>query len=255
VTVRESSGGYSRRNLHGRIAHELGARIVDQTYRPGDVLPNEAELGRRMQASRTVVREAIKVLAGKGLLETRTRVGSRVLPRSHWNTLDPDILSWGGGGGPTSEFIRDLFEFRRIIEPAAAALAAERGTPERVAVITAAFGEMEAAGEDVEAGVEPDLRFHLAVIAASDNTLMNPLAGMIRSALSFSFRLATRPGKLASLPMHGDILEAIQEGDPGRARAAMERLLSAAHEDVIAQTGPTPAPGDPAPNTPAEVRR
>ena len=120
-------GASRKANLFAQVVEDLGSRIVRGDLRPGDPFPNEADLGREFGASRSVIREAVKSLAAKGLLESRTRTGIRVLAASQWNLLDLDVLGWRYGAMEPHAFFRELFEIRRMIEPEASALAAERG--------------------------------------------------------------------------------------------------------------------------------
>ena len=224
---------FSRRSLHGQVAHEIGARIFRGDLAPGDTLPSEAELSVDLNVSRTALREAIKLLAAKGLVESRPKTGTRIRQRTSWNMLDPDVLSWLVSDGAFEYYADDLFEMRRVIEPAAAAIAARRGDRRAIAAIEQAFADMVAAGEDIEAGVEPDLRFHQGILAATGNQFIAPLGALIESALATSFRISSsRPGaKLNSLPRHEAVLKAIAAGDAEPARKAMEALLSDAMED------------------------
>ncbi len=224
---------FSRRSLHGQVAHEIGARIIRGALAPGDTLPSEAELSAGMNVSRTALREAIKLLAAKGLVESRPKTGTRIRARSAWNMLDPDVLSWLVSDVAFETYADGLFEMRRIIEPAAAAIAAQRAKTEAVAGIEAAYDDMVKAGEDVEAGIEPDLRFHQGILAATGNEFLAPLGALIESALATSFRISSsRPGaRLVSLPRHEAVLAAIKAGDAPGARAAMEVLLFEATQD------------------------
>src|SRR5438128_7743542 len=122
ITLERSQ--YPDRSLHDRVVHAIGRKILGGELPPGALLPAEPELG----ASRTVLREAIKVLAAKGLVEARPKIGTRVRPRDAWNLLDPDVLSWQREGTAPVAFLRKLTEVRRIVEPAAAELAGERAT-------------------------------------------------------------------------------------------------------------------------------
>ncbi len=112
------------RRLHGAIAHKLGAAIVSGEYRPGDTLSGEVAFSEALDVSRSAYREAVQVLSAKGLVESRPKTGTRVLPRNRWNLLDPDVLAWAFSGEPDIHFVRSLFELRSIVEPAAARLAA-----------------------------------------------------------------------------------------------------------------------------------
>lgn len=225
---------FSTRSLHGQVAHEIGMRIVNGEYPPGITLPNEAEFSEIMQVSRTAYREAIKILAAKGLIESRPKIGTSVRPRNEWNTLDPDILSWIFASGPAAGYAADLFELRRIIEPAAAELAAIRHTKESFCDIEQAYCEMEAAGEDIDAGLDPDLRFHQAIFASTGNELLAPMVFLIESALCEMIKMSSKaPGaRLNSMPLHKNVLEAIRRRDPVGARMAMLTLLDEAHLDM-----------------------
>lgn len=226
---------FSRRSLHGQVAHEIGTRIIRGELAPGDTLPSEIDLSVELSVSRTALREAIKLLAAKGLVESRPKTGTRIRPRSSWNMLDPDVLNWLVSNGVFEDYADDLFEMRRVVEPAAAAIAAMRGNKAAIAEIEKAYEDMVVAGEDIEAGVEPDLRFHKSILAATGNEFIAPLGALIESALATSFRISSsRPGaKLNSLPRHETVLKAIAAGAAERARKAMERLLSDAMQDFL----------------------
>ncbi len=123
-TGQQPNRTYSRRSLHGQVANEIAQRIMSGEFAPGTILPNEADFSVKLKVSRTALREAIKVLAAKGLVESRPKIGTRIRPRDHWNMLDPDVLAWQFASDDVARFADDLFEVRQIIEPAAAALAA-----------------------------------------------------------------------------------------------------------------------------------
>jgi len=114
------------RRLHGAIARKLGTAIVSGEYVPGDILSGEVAFSEALDVSRSAYREAVQVLVSKGLVESRPKAGTRILPRDRWNLLDPDVLAWAFAGEPDTHYVRSLFELRAIVEPAAAALAAER---------------------------------------------------------------------------------------------------------------------------------
>ncbi len=222
-----------RRNAHGQIVHELGERIVRGDLQPDHGLPNESDLGVELGVSRTIIRESIKTLSAKGMIISRPKTGTRVRDRKHWNMLDSDVLKWISTVGNFHEFAPSLFEIRRIVEPAAAAIAAERASPEAISKIQMAFDGMVAAGEDVEAGVEPDVRFHQAILSASDNVFLAPLGALIESALATSFQLSrSNPGAIRnSLPQHKAVLEAIIRGDAEDASNELRQLLVDAATD------------------------
>src|SRR6476469_8088647 len=135
---------YPRRGLYGAVVHEIGVRIVDGELKPGETLPDNGFLD-ELEVSRTVVREAVKVLAAKGLVESRPKVGTRVRPRRDWNLLDPDVLAWQVEAGADASFLDQALELRRMIEPAAARLAADRADESQIAGLYAACEEMLAA--------------------------------------------------------------------------------------------------------------
>lgn len=231
---RGNSRTFSRRSIHGQIAHEIGQRILCGDFAPGAVLPNEAAFSLELKISRTALREAIKVLAAKGLVESRPKTGTRVRSRDQWNMLDPDVLAWSFSAGDTERHAVNLTEMRRILEPAAAGLAAERASPEQLAEIEEAYIAMEAAGEDLEVGLAPDLRFHQAILEATGNEFMAPLGYLIESALAASIKLSSSyPGaRINSLPLHLSVLEGIRARDPARAQAAMLQLLQSTRDDI-----------------------
>jgi DNA-binding FadR family transcriptional regulator len=231
---RRTSLTYSKRSLHGQVAHDIGGRILRGDLAPGAVLPNEADFSARLRVSRTALREAIKVLAAKGLVESRPKTGTRVRPRADWNLLDPDVLAWQMAAGPFERFVEELFELRQMIEPQAAAIAARRAGAVEIKRIEQAYLGMQQAGNDSERWIEPDLRFHQAIIRATGNELLWPLGSIIETALATSFRLSSADwdGPVHSLPLHKAILDAIRRHDPQAAAVAMNRLLADAATDV-----------------------
>lgn len=222
------------RTLHAQVAREVGLQILEGKLPPGAVLPNEAEFGMQLGVSRTALREAVKVLAAKGLVEVRRKTGTRVRPRHDWNALDPDVLNWLFSGKGFAVGIPDLLELRLIIEPAGARLAAERATAENLAAIEGALKGMETAVEDSASSVESDLQFHLAILEATHNTFMRPFGALIQEALRASFKLTNRD-RLAfekSLLRHRHVFEAIRDRDAEAAEAAMRIVLNYTSEDI-----------------------
>jgi DNA-binding FadR family transcriptional regulator len=220
---------YPRRGLHGEVVHSIGMRILRGSLEPGNLLPNEEQLGSELEVSRTVLREAIKVLAAKGLVESRPKTGTRVRARRDWNLLDPDVLAWRIAAGADDRFHSEIFVVRRLIEPAAARLAAERATEEKLAQLTHFYNEMEAAvgANDVERHVAADLRFHSSIYEACDNELLQHIGEMLRAAYKEIFTLITRlPGaSREALPLHKAVLEAIVAGDQDSAERATLALI------------------------------
>ncbi|HVY24403.1 MAG TPA: FadR/GntR family transcriptional regulator [Steroidobacteraceae bacterium] len=215
-----------KRNLHGHVVRELGLRVVCGDYRPGDNLPNHDFLAAEMNVSSGAIREAIKALVAKGLVESRAKVGTRVRPREFWNSLDPDVLEWRCSTMPTGDFVRNLMEMREIIEPAAAGLAAVNRSKTQLEDIERAYHAM-AQSKDVDEYAIADLHFHQAVLRATDNALLVPLSHVIATALETFFLMAARKSKEFnySLPQHLAVVKAIQARKAETARRAMLRIL------------------------------
>jgi DNA-binding FadR family transcriptional regulator len=237
-----------KRNLFAHVVDQLGSRVVRGDWKPGDALPNEAELGREFGASRSVVREAVKSLAAKGLLEPRTRTGTRVLASVHWNLLDLDVLGWRYAAMPRGQFFRELFEIRRMIEPPAAALAAERATESDLVALAEAQAAMEAPGQTNDEAVDADLRFHQTILASGHNDLLVQMGGVIGVGLLTSFRISSRSFSVF-LPMHRRVFEAIRDRRPDEARDAMDQMLQRTREFLereLAVSPPDEQPSGPA---------
>jgi GntR family galactonate operon transcriptional repressor len=218
-----------------RIAEKLGVAILAGVYRPHELVPGEMELCRRFRASRTVVREAFKLLAAKGLIASRKRAGTYVRAREDWQMLDADVLAWRLKDGEAEpKLVFDLMHARAVIEPAAAAMAARRHTPTTLAPIEAAFADMERAAHSAALFAEPDVRFHKAILTATDNDVMTAFGALIEAALGIFVHVATRhPGAPApSVPLHGAVLEAIRRRDAEGAHAAMMALLDRTARNV-----------------------
>lgn len=222
------------RGLVDRTVEQLGTEIVSGRLQPGDRLPIEADWCVELGVSRTVLREAVSVLASKGLIETKPRVGGRVCPRERWHRLDPAVLRWQIAAGPDDAFTAELFELRRLIEPPAAAFAAERADAGFIHDLEVAFQEMTAGVRNVERFLEPDSRFHQTILAAVGNSLIAALGGIVGSAvdLSLSLSLNLPEGQVRALPLHRAVLDAIATHRPAEAGAAMRRLIDEAEADV-----------------------
>lgn len=227
---RKTTGRPARRppgsRIHAELAAGIGELILNGTYPPGSLLPNEAEWGRRFHASRTAVREAIKTLNGKGLLVSRPKIGSRVEPRERWNLLDRDVMAWHRAAMDEKTFLSSLQEVRRILEPGVAVLAATRRTDEQQAALEAALDAMRTAAEPA-AKVKADVGFHLCLLAAANNELLAPFGIIIEQSLASMFHYTTthsaRPEHV--LRLHADVVRAIARQSPEAARKAMAALL------------------------------
>ncbi len=225
---------YGRMNKHQQIVRELAVRILSGDISPGEILSAEGIASAEMDISRTAYREAVKVLTAKGLLESRPKVGTRVRKKTDWNMLDPDVIGWKSEIETTSQFVDDLFEFRQIIEPEAARLAARRGTPEKIRHVRDAAMRMAETNASTTENFEADFDFHNAILQASENELLGSLGHVVEALLLTSFELsAKRPGaREGSVPLHLDVWTHIQSGDAEQARAAMTALLKSARADL-----------------------
>jgi DNA-binding FadR family transcriptional regulator len=218
------TGASRKRNLFAQVVEELGIRIVSGDLRPDEPFPKEADLEHEYGVSRSVIREAVKTLAAKGLLESKTRTGIRALHPVHWNLLDGEVLSWRYSAMPPVQFFAELFEVRKMIEPEAAALAALRATPADIAEIETAYAAMVEASQATVPGIEADLRFHRGILAAGGNPLLLQMGNLIGVGLLISHRFS-HEAFVIFLPGHRAVMDAIKVGDAEEARASMRRLL------------------------------
>lgn len=221
-----------------QIAKRLGTRIVSGEFRPGDLLPIENELCQIYGVSRTVIREAVKMLAAKRLVEVSPKIGTRVLAFEDWNLLDRDVLDWRLSAQFDQKIVEDIFEMRLCFEPRAAFLAARDGTDADRQTIENHYADLVLAYEQklsIEAASQADLEFHLAVIHASHNGLFVTVGGALRSALRVSSQMLQRHAAPPSedVAAHDAVRAAIIARRPPQAARAMERLLEAARDRVL----------------------
>jgi GntR family transcriptional regulator, galactonate operon transcriptional repressor len=205
--------------------------------RPGEGLPNTQDLSAELGVSRSALREAIKVLGAKGMLEVKPRTGTRVLPRSRWNLMDPELLGWCGPS-LDPDLVRSLLECRQLIEPGAAALAAQRASTAQLATIEAALERM-AQAPSLDERVEADLDFHVAVLRASGNLFLAQWGLTVSSVLLAAFRLSTGASNSydVAFSAHRDIVEAIRLRDSGGADRGMRAVLGAMAHDLRLDDG------------------
>jgi DNA-binding FadR family transcriptional regulator len=224
------------RGLHEGMIEEIGRRIICGEFAPGNPLPSEAELCQVLEVSRTALREALRVLAAKGLVEAKRKIGTIVRPSETWNYLDADILSWLLQAQEADRVIGELYELRHLIEPIAASLAARNANAADVHALREACRDMELAGDDGEQIKAPDMRFHRAIIEASGNRLFSSLAHVIGAALAVNFDLVSKAprGQKHSMPAHRRVLDAIANRDAPAARLAMQKLIEDSQQDARA---------------------
>ena len=233
VTRRANAARIKGASAHASLASEIGLRIVRGDYPPGTILPNEAQWTEIFDVSRSVVREAIKMLMAKSLLASRPKIGSWVEPKEHWNLLDRDVLSWYAVSPNREHFLRTVQEFRHIIEPEASAMAAERRTEAQMSEISQALHDMSHA-TSLQQRTLADTRFHVAILRAAGNDLLVPLGVLIESALNQLFLHVTRErdSLQQSRKLHEKIEKCIRLQQPNAARNAVRKLLANTDELV-----------------------
>jgi DNA-binding FadR family transcriptional regulator len=226
------------RGLYGETVETIGSRIVNGYYEPGSQLPPQ-QLEHELGISGTVLREAMRVLAAKGLVESRQKLGTVVMPRSAWSLLDADLLRWQEGNEDAS-FLDDLAEMRFIIEPAAASLAALRCTDQDLEQLHDALQAMIDAGTDGTGVIDADLAFHRALLNAAHNELLTRMEFILESGLRARNMLVhNRSDWPDSIPVHNAILAAVEARDSTRAEQAVLDLLDQAVIDTgQARPGP-----------------
>lgn len=218
------------RGLHAQTVETIGSRIVSGQYASGAPLPPE-ELETEFGISKTVLREALRVLAAKGLVDARQKRGTVVRPRASWSLLDADVLRWQGAA-PDAAFLANLADVRRIVEPAGAKLAAQRRTDADLDTLREAMRAMEAAETDAVL-VEADLAFHGALLAAAHNELLSRMEVVIEAGLRARDEVVHSGEHWPdSISIHKAIVDAIQARDATAAAATVESLLERASQDA-----------------------
>jgi DNA-binding FadR family transcriptional regulator len=222
------------KNVHGSTVDLLGEAIVTGHYPVGSSLPPEPMLCEELGVSRTVIREAVKSLIAKGLLVTGPKVGTRVLDQEQWNWFDPDVVAWQSRAGLSREFLRDLQELRRLVEPAAVRLAAERATAADIAEIETAYAGMKRSIDEGGDYVSSDLRFHQGLLRACHNRMVAHMSKALGALLRTSFEISTsRPdGPASSLHLHRAVLDAVIQRAPLQAEQAILVLIAGANDDI-----------------------
>ncbi|MFI6761811.1 FadR/GntR family transcriptional regulator [Micromonospora sp. NPDC050417] len=223
---------YARRGIHGQTVEILARRILAGEIAEGSTL-NLAALQQELDVSLTVLREALKVLTAKGMVDARQKRGTFVRPRSDWNLLDGDVIRWQFADGADPRLLDALHEVRSIIEPAAARLAATRASTTDLANLDGALTEMSAAEGDPVAAVGADLNFHRALLAATHNELLERMEVVMETGLAERDRLVHGVEQHDDpVPSHQAVVDAIRAGDATGAEEAMRGLLDKAVRDV-----------------------
>lgn len=237
---RQPAAARSKPRVHRELVKALARRIVNGEFQPGSTLPPETTICEQLGVSRTAWREACKVLESKGMLKSRMRLGTLVQEQRCWNLLDPDLLDWCRDAVFSAEFVESLMEARRVLEPAAAEMAARRATGQDLAALESAYLRMcDSLPERVEDFCDADLDFHSALLIASHNLIFAQLVSTIRAALRALFEHTLQLGRPyeQALEKHAQIIEAIRLRDPATARQVSAALLEQTTRDI--QAGPT----------------
>ena len=211
-----------------QIADRIGQAIIDGTHPVASALPREADLAVRHRVGRSAIREALKMLAAKGLIESRPRRGTIVQPPRYWNMFDPDVHGWLQRTRPTPELVKELLEIRRAVEPAAAAIAARNADKESLERLQQAKDQLDAASDGLLDPLAADIDFHVAIVEATGNRFFAALSSLVSTAIHFTVRAAAASRGAARDEIykgHDAVTAAILGGDPEAARAAMEKLL------------------------------
>lgn len=220
--------------LHGAIAKEIGGLIVSGRFKAGHVLDGEIEASVQREVSRSAYREALRILAAKGLVNSRPRVGTRVSPQNEWHLLDTDVLTWIFDDEPDAPMLHSLFEFRLMVEPQAAALAAANRAQRHLDTMQTALTAMKKHTLNNPAGRLADQEFHAALLSATGNPFVQSLANSVAAAVEAlsAFKQRNNPLARDPVPDHEAVFDAISEKDTEKAREAMSRLIRLAILDT-----------------------
>jgi DNA-binding FadR family transcriptional regulator len=228
--IRSLSGRPAARNFHSFVINEIGLGIVTGRYPVGSILPNDAEMCERFSVSRTVLREALKTLEAKGLIEARPKVGTRVSPVSRWSYFDSQVLSWHFDAKPDVQLYAGLFDVRRALESRAAQLSAAHRTAEHVRLMKYWLHQMDIAGDAIENHGIAVLEIHRTLADSSSNPLLRSAMGIVELTLALALKsLSTSPdGAYLSntLSAHTDLVDAVEKGDAARAATALESAIA-----------------------------
>ncbi|MET8849948.1 FadR/GntR family transcriptional regulator [Amycolatopsis sp. NPDC004625] len=220
------------RGLHGQTVETLASRILSDEWGEGTVLDLPA-LREELDISLTALREALKVLAAKGMIDARQKRGTFVQPREKWNMLDADVMRWQTAAADDPALLDELTEVRAVVEPAAARIAAGRATEEDVEGLRDALADMAAAGDDPEASVQADLAFHRRLMTATHNNFLMRMERVIAIGLAERDKLVHgSAGAEDPVPNHRKVFDAIVAGDPAAAEQAMLALVTKSRDDL-----------------------
>lgn len=227
--IRSLAGRSSARNFHSFVINEIGMAIVSGRYPVGSVLPNDAEMIDKFDVSRTVLREALKTLESKGLLEARPKVGTKVAPRSRWNYFDPMLLEWFFHAGPDQSLVRHVKDIRLALEPNAAGETAANHSADQIRLLRYWLRQMEASLDSPINFALADLEIHLIIADGSRNPFMRSMMPLIEFSHAAFYKDAIADmGNIKPdvVSMHELLIDAVETGSRGRASAAMLEVIS-----------------------------
>lgn len=222
--------------LFGQVTQRLAVAIVSGSLPAGALVPNEDDLRAEISASRTAYREAIRFLAGKGLIEAKPKSGTRVAPRAAWHLLDPDVLRWSLSSAANEDFIRDLFELRSLVEPGCAKIAALRRNSDHLARMEEALRGMGSCAPFTEENMRFDLAYHEAIFDAAGNAAIAALKDVVATTLLWSLRIQTeRTRESFAVPLadHARLYDAILRQDGEMAEMLSRVLVADALRDTL----------------------
>jgi DNA-binding FadR family transcriptional regulator len=221
--------------MSAQVARILGMRIVSGEFSPGDALPIENELCRFYGVSRSTIREAVKNLSAKRLVEVAPKIGTRVRPFADWNLLDPDVLAWRLNSQFDRRIVEDLYEMRNCFEPRACQLAVGEGTEAELALIQQKYTDLATTMANPDLAADAEVEFHLAIIAATHNGLFVSIGGAVKTALRASFALMQhrQPAPRSDLLLYEAVLRAIVERRGDDAFKRMVELLDSSRRTLL----------------------
>lgn len=223
-----------RRSLYHEVLEQLGRSIVSGVFAEGATLPNEVDLAGSLGVSRNVLREAVKVLVAKGMLDVRPKTGTTVRDKEAWHMLDPEVLAWEAQGDLHLPYAFNFTEFRLIVEPKASFLAAKRATDAEIQVIRDNCTALEACVGHLDRMPDADIAFHQSIHRASHNALLQHLgvlaSAMMRVQVTYT---ASKPGDFErGLPLHRDLTEAITARNAPLAESVSRALCEMPYLDL-----------------------
>lgn len=230
--IRSLAGRSAARNFHSFVITEIGMAIVSGRYPVGAVLPNDAEMIDKFDVSRTVLREALKTLESKGLLEARPKVGTKVAPRSRWNYFDPMLLEWFFHSGPDEKLVNHVKDIRLALEPNAAGEVAANHSADQIRLLRYWLRQMESSPDSPINFALADLEIHLMIADGSRNPFMRSMMPLIEFSHAAFYRKAIEgmnSTKGDAVLIHERLVDAIESGSRDGASTAMFEVISEEH--------------------------